>query len=542
MKKNEKYTSSVGEFIINDSGRYFYVGNSYTPSLFYNLIKSTIYEENGFKGCKKDGEILLYPIFDEIGIVPVSGKIYLITGDRFSVLYSNGGYCVNDWFRKDSHFIFEGNKMGWKKDNRIVVPPVFDEVYEWGYGIYFVMEGNSIKYLNERGEEKLSFRRNVNYEYDQPFWQRSDDHNVMTIIECPPFAGLPECNIVDYNDLKIGIDRFDFNTIVNEFINDEDELPLNRKKLKYLTNKFAYEFSAYRFTVKGDNPIDEIFKLMERFDVSDNTWYYVMRITTSPDEKIPSSQLNKLNENLNKLEEHTLGRAFAIGTDKRLEPGTVSVLLVTHYLECCFPPLIQYEFTDVCRSGTYQDVIDKAEELAQFTESEIFDEFKEDFLSDSYDTAVGNFGYSPARDWIETEKILNFLASNTDVFKENIFNIINSLISGSKDASNRSKAEFYFNYLSWLISKDINVNPIKNHQTPLDMLNKAKLRKTNPCKDILDRAICLLTENGGQTYANFKEKFLQDKSKYDFALYLLGQENGSFCNKTLTMTTLTTTA
>ena len=136
-------------------------------------------------------------------------------------------------------------------------------------------------------------------------------------------------------------------------------LPFNDRKLRKFTNSFAYEFSVYRFTVSGENPIEEITKLMDLFNVSDNTWYYVMRFTTAPGEKFPLEQMYKLNRYLNGLSHNTLGRAFAIGTDDKLAPGTVSVLLITHYLECCFPPEIQYDFVDVCKTGTLNEVMEK---------------------------------------------------------------------------------------------------------------------------------------------------------------------------------------
>lgn len=121
MATEQKNLSPVGEFIVNEHGRHFNLGDDYSPLWWYRLSQGIIFEENGYKGIEKDGQILLYPIFDEIAIVSSPGRIYLVTGERFSVLFADGSYDLYDWYEKDDHFIFKDGKMGWEKDGKVVV-------------------------------------------------------------------------------------------------------------------------------------------------------------------------------------------------------------------------------------------------------------------------------------------------------------------------------------------------------------------------------------------------------------------------------------
>lgn len=531
MAIEQKYQSPVGEFIVNEHGRHFNLGDEYSSLWWHRLSQGTVFEENGYKGLEKDGQILLYPIFDEIAFVSSPGRIYLVTGERFSVLYANGNYDLYDWYEKDSHFIFNDGKMGWEKNGKIVVEPRFDDVVRWGYGLFLCKDHSGVHYLNAEGEEKLTFRRKVMHDDEEPFWLRTDEGDYMTITECPPTTGLPESNIIDYRGMKVGIDRYNALAYLHELKNEKDILPFTDRKLRNFTNSFAYEFSVYRFTVSGENPFEEITKVMELFDVSDNTWYYVMRFTTPPGELLPVEQMHRLTCYLDGLDHKTLGRAFAVGTDDKLAPGTVSVLLITHYLECCFPPEIQYDFVDICKTGTLNEVMEKNAELISFTRTSIYDENQNDFLLDTYETAFSNLGYNPDRSWEETEKILDFLASKTDIYTGYVNRITEIIISCSRDSLRKDEAEFYFNYLKWLLERGVSANPVKRRETPLNRLENARKKNHIKLTEIIDKTYELLVSHGAMTYAGFKASYLKNHSKQDFALYLLGNEDNTPCSK-----------
>ena len=522
----QKYKNNIGEFTINKEGRFFNI-RSYTYLNFHALSNSEIYEEKGLKGCRRNGQILLYPIFDEIAFV--ENRIYLVCDRRYVILYSQGGYEERH-YDSDNHFIFKDGKMGWEKDGRIVVEPKYDEVWPWGYGLYEVEDspeyvcGTRTYYLNENGEEKLTFRRTVLVEDEQPFSQRTDSNDYLTVIESPPQPELPESNIIEHDGLKIGIDRFNLLRLVKELINSNDDLPLTKEKLRKLTNQFSYEFSAYRFTVKGENPLDKISKLMNNFYVSDNTWYYVMRFTTAPGEQIPVTQVNRFTQYLDNLDHRTLGRTFAFGTDNKLQPGEVSVLLITHYNECCFPPHIQFEFVDVCKKGRLDGLILKDNELKEFTQTEIYDEKQDDFLQDSYDTAFGNISYNPSRSWENTEEVLEYLSTKSDAFKGDVMPTCKQLIACNRKKSSAHEQEYLLGYLKWLVLKGDNVNFIDGGRTSLDLIDRTLENNKTKDVELLREAREILLSAGAKNYTDYKQEFIATNGEYAFALLLLGQQ------------------
>lgn len=530
MSRERKYETPVGKFIVNTYGAMFSLAPGFSKEQWWQLAQSTTFEKKGLKGLKKDGQILLYPIFNEIGIVPGAGKIYLVTGERYSVLVEKGENLIDRWYLKDSHFIFRDGKMGWEKNGRVVVPPIYDEAYEWGLGLYRVKKGNQVKYIDAVGEEKLTFRRKLLYEYTEPFWLRANVHEAMTIIECPPMPDLPQCNVWNYEGVKVGIYRANTVDIVEELINPNDELPFTKEKLKNFTNEFAYEFSAYRFTVSTENAIDELFELMGKLNVGSNSWYYVMRFTTATGEKIQASQLCMLPQKMLGLRNGTIACEYAIGTDAKQAPATMSVFVITHYQEICFPPRIYFDFNDVAESRTFKQLKEKEQDLLTFTEQSVMDEFRNDFLEECYGNALCNAEYSPERDWEETKTILDYLSQKTDVYQTRVGSAVDKIISACKHKSGIPYAEFYYNYLGWLIGKGARINAVSCGKTSLDCLNVAIQDRKRGNKKTLEKSRELLIANGAMTYAELREKFEQAGGLYDFALYLLGKEVTTTCS------------
>ena len=431
----------------------------------------------------------------------------------------------------NSHVIFKNGKIGWEKDGRIIIEPKYDEVEPWGLGLYEVKEtsenpdGGRILYLNEMGEEKLTFRRPVVIEEDEyPFSLCAYQIGVLTVVECPPSKNLPESNIIYYNGLTIDIDRFYTSDIVNELINKKYLLPLSRKDLGKLTDKFSYEFVAYRFTVKGEAPLDEIIELFERLYINNNTWFYVMRFTTAVGEHISTAQINRFTQYLDNMDNQTLGRAFAFGTDHKLQPGEVSLLLITHYHECCFPSRIQYELVDVTCKGTLDELMSKDEELQRYTNEHVRKELQEDFLQDSYDTAIGNFGYCPERSWEDSRMVLDYLSSKSDAFMDTLIPLCKKIISRSGDVPSDHEKEYLLGYLSWLVSKGDNVNAIIKGKTVLDLIDHAIHNNKQADGELLQKVKEILLVAGASKYNDFKQEYIATQGEYAFALYLLRQQ------------------
>lgn len=114
---------------------------------------------------------------------------------------------------------------------------------------------------------------------------------------------------------EVGIDRFNRYVILKGLMNPADELPLTKNMIEGLTNEFSYEFSAYRFTVKGEHALKQITELIKKFGVDDNTWYYVIRLTTPSGEHIHADDLLGLSKYLDTNRNKALGKSIDIGHD-----------------------------------------------------------------------------------------------------------------------------------------------------------------------------------------------------------------------------------
>ena len=488
------------------------------------LLKATsgfIFEEDGLKGVRYHGEIIIPPLFDDIGIVHNPDRLYLIHGKRFSRFENSGDYEMYDYYIKDSHFIFDKDKMGWFRNGKTVVKPEYDDVKRWGLlGLYETRINDKYQYFTEDGKEVLGFLREIEDDEDgSPFWMRSDEGESFSILECPPSSSLPESNSWEIDNLKVGMDRCDRSDLLKELVNPVDILPLTRNKVSGLTNEFSYEFSAYRFTVNIETFSEDLKYLFNKFAVDDNTWYYVIRLTTAKGETIPAFQLENLNNFIDNLESTPLGKVFGVGEDDTLPKGSVSALIITHYNECCFPPDIWFDWIEVCNDGSLYDVQKKDIELQCFIREYVEDNAKKDFLIDTYESYFSNFRYNPRRPWDETEKVLDYVSEKTEIYKTKIRSTIKDIESSETD----DEKNFFLSYLKWLLSKGAYPNRIIKEKTPLDEINEKLKISTILNSTYLIAIKDILINQGGKTFDDFKADFLKEKSDYEFSLYLLDQ-------------------
>lgn len=521
MEYKEEYTTPLGTFRVKEDGTCFIVCD-FSKHPYEELETAEIFESNGLKGCIKDGIVLCPPIFDDIIVTSNKGAFYLVKGGQTAIFYENGRNIMGTEFDPDNNFFEIDNKIGWKRNGEILFPPEYDDISYWDFlKLYRACKDYRVKYFTEEGQEVLTFRRQVEGDCEEPFSLRTDDKDVLTIIECPPLKDLPSSNVLKFKDNhKIGIDRFDSSEIIRELINPDDELPLTRKKLEGLTNEFSYEFSAYRFTVEGEDSIEKLLELFKAFNVNDNSWFYVIRLTTPEGESIPGSELLKLSDFLDNNRNITLGRAIAIGHDNSLEKGETSALIITHYNEACFPPKEKFDWLDVCRKGEIEDVKIAYRKLAEFIEKDIVEEYKGDFLIDCLDSTFYNIHYSSHRSWEETRKVLDFLSTKSKVYREMVWNNLKRICHGD----NSNEVDFAFNYLEWILDKSGNINVIRNKQTLVDYVKSSFTQKPEKNREIKEKTLHFLESKGGKSYSEVKNDFLKDHSEYEFALKILSGE------------------
>lgn len=516
----------IGEFRLYENGC-FGIHPKDTDKACNIARFAQIFEENGYKGLKKDGKVIVPPFFDEIAILQHPDRLFLLREGRYARFAKDSTSYMEAGYNENNRFIFKDGKMGWFRNGKIVVEPLYDEVERWGcFNIYETRNRNTVKYFTEDGNEVLTFKREVDEGDDlvSPFWVRCDEGDVLCMLECPPSDDLPQSNILTFNnDILTGLDRFNRNSILKELINKKDELYLTNRKLEGLTNEFSYEFSAYRLKVDGDKPIEKLLDLFNRLYINDNSWFYVIRLTTYPGEKIPAAQLLKLSEFLDANKRDTLGRSIGLGVDVSLKPGEVGALVITHYNECCFPPSEHFEWIDVCKNGTLGEVKEAEKNLLEFVENNVDEEYQEDFLKDNYESAIGNIGYAyqVKRRWEETEKVLDYLATKTRVFEKRIWRYVKKICSNDQFED----MDFLVKYLEWILANGADANVVKNHQTPLDYVYQIMKDEGKGTDKNMIKVRNALIRNNGTTYEKYREEFLKDHSEYEFALKVLSQES-----------------
>lgn len=518
----EEITTPLGTFELFDNGC-----NSLHPSKNWETglrkaVRGTVFEKEGKKGIRLYDEIIVPPYYDEIGIVSNPDRIYLIRGGRYD--YFGRNWVTGGYYEADSHFIFKDKKMGWEREGKVVVQPLYDDVEEWGFRVYETRNGSDIKYLKEDGSEVLTFRRPIDEDYESPFWFRTDDGDVFTVFECPPKPDLPESNVLHCSDgTRVGVDRFNREVFLKELVNPDDELPLTHKMIEGLTNEFSYEFSAYRFTVKGEHPLKQLSQMIKDFGVDDNTWFYTIRLTTPPGEHIHADELLSFTKFLETNHNEALGKSIGIGHDDSLKPGEVSALIITHYNEVCFPPREQFEWIKVCKQGTLQEVKIKDSELQKYTKSDIFDEYQNDFLQDSYNTIFSNIAFMPytERSWDETEKVLDFIATKSESFMKKVWPTVEKIM----EPDEKKNIDFLLNYLEWLLRKGANPNKLKGGNTPLDVVYRTMKDDERRLDTKMLKLRNTLIRHGGLTFEKYREQYVKDHSEYDFVKEILSKEN-----------------
>lgn len=157
----KKDTTEFGTFTLYDNG---FVGITLYSNWLHAFQKATsgvIFEDEGLKGIRFQGQTICPPYFEDVGIVFNPTRLYLIDKERFSLFEYDGSYTINDYYSKKSHFIFKNGQMGWWKDGIIVIPPIYDNVESWGMNIFETVRMDNVKYFTKDGKEVLTERREV---------------------------------------------------------------------------------------------------------------------------------------------------------------------------------------------------------------------------------------------------------------------------------------------------------------------------------------------------------------------------------------------
>ena len=405
--------------------------------------------------------------------------------------------------------------MGWRRNGEVLIPAIYDELYKWsGLDVFQADVDGNVKFLNAAGEEILTYIRDVDAEdiLATPFSQLFNDGDIFTLLEYPAKKDIPSANVVNTDDgEKVSLDRVTRKELVAELVNPEDDLPLENGDLALFNNDFSYEYASYRFKVRAAHFYKDLMDCFSKFCVPSNSWHYVLRISSAPGEDISAEELRRLRHYFESSDTRCLGSHFAVGHDTTVEAGTVSVLVITHYHERCWPQQFEFDWTDNCNACNLDELKEKEEEMKKAIEDIVLDLYKEEVLRDQYDGAFVNVSFNGKRSWEEAKPVYEYLSLKTTYYMGQL----RSYCFDLKQADTIEGMQYYLHFLKWILEKGASVNLVKNGSTALDVIeNGIKHIAQKEMQAILRNAYELLESFGAKSYQQLLSEEKEKKPEY----------------------------
>lgn len=505
MKMEKNYIIPWGTITVRDDGSYFICPN-FGQSIWKWVEGSAVFEEEGHYGCIKEGTVVCPPIFDQVEFIHEGNTLYLRRGNMYSTFSNNGRYYMGETIAEEEGEFVEDGKMGWRRGDRVLIPALYDDIIKWyGLDVFQVKTDGGVRCLNSAGEEILTYIRKVDAEDKQiaPFNQVINHGDVFTLLEYPASSVVPSSNVVTTSEgFKASLDRVTRKELMEELICPDDDLAL-REDLSLFNNDFSYEYASYRFKVRTDRLYRDLMDCFSKFDVQSNSWHYVMRITSPAGENIPAGELRKLRHLFEGPNIHWLGCHFAVGHAGYLDPGTASVLVITHYHERCWPAHFEFEWLDNCEECSLEELKEKEVEMKKAVDEVVLDQYKDEVLADQYRAAFANVSFDRGRSWEESKKVYDYLAEKTDCYLKKLGHYCIDL----RDAESLDEKECFFSLVKWALEKGAKVNCVGAGSTELDVIDQGIKRSVSKEEvSVLNRARTLLESYGAKTYHQILEE------------------------------------
>ena len=516
-----EYTTPWGTITIHEDGSYFICPNFREP-IWKWVEGSTVYEEDNRFGCIKDGTVVCPPIFDQVEFIDGGQTLYVRKGNEYSTFSQNGRNMMGNTIQEeDGEFVKDG-KMGWKRNGKIIIPAMYDELFKWsGLDVFQAEIGGGVKFLNASGEEILTYIREVDAEdvLAAPFSQLFNHGDIFTLLEFPANGDIPSTNVVNTDDgEKASLNRMSRKELIDELVNPKDDLALSKEDLALFNNDFSYEYASYRFKVRASHLFDDLMDCFLKFSVPSNSWHYVIRISSAQGENVPAKELRKVRHHFESSDIRCLGSHFAVGHDTALEPGTVSVLVITHYHERCFPQQFEFEWIDNCNECSLDELKGKEEEMKKAIEDIVLDQYKEEVLHDQYDGAFINISFDGRRSWEEAKPVYEYLSQKTSYY----LGQLRSYCFDLKQAETVEGMQYYLHLLKWILEKGANVNLVSSELTALDVIdNGIKHEDDKERVAILKKAFEALESFGAKSYSQLLAEEREKETDYQEELYRL---------------------
>lgn len=466
------------------------------------LRNGVIFVENGLMGMKSsDGRIIREPKYTLIAKC-IDYMFFLEPDGSFAKLAagcSQSGYMDEE----DRPYVEGIGKVGFKVNDKVVIPPVYDYVCPaFGGETFYVEKDGRFQYFDINGREVLTHIRWFDGEdhFTSPFFLRTNSFDLFTAMNYVGRPDLDNPNVIRFNGDWVELVRYNKKEVEKMLLDPDDDLALTEKNLALLRSDFSYEYSLYFANAQGTAPLEECMRQFRAMDAFDNSWHYVVKLWQAPGEHVSAKDLRDFRKALKKTRQ--LGDlVIALGYDETLNPGEVRMLLITHYYERCWPQAFEFEWERKCRNLSIKELKDAVPELQQTIDKVVLDKYKEEVFLDLVSDVIVELEYDPSLSWEEVEAALDFFYQLGSPCKRVVRLFL--LVAEQKALSKQIDAvAFYLRAVLWALNHGADVNGSSNRQSSLDVVRKLIAKPAlAPIIDNLREVETELLKRGAKTKA-----------------------------------------
>lgn len=530
-KKSNTYKMPWGTIEIKSSG--FFICPDFRTNLWETFSAAEVFTENGRLGLRRGEKILLPAEFEQIETL-YDGTVFIKTRGMYAT-FSQYRSMMGDSISDTDGFFVEKGKKGWRIAGKELFPAKYDSVEKWyGYDVYRLKNGKQVEYRDSKGNKVLEHVRKFDDAedlYDEPFFQRFNDGDIFPTFQIVGKKERGRQNVVSRDDGQlVRVERLSRSEIIKALTNPSDDLSLTEKDLETFNSDFSYEYSAYGAFSTAKKPIDDILSQFAKLKVAGNSWYYLLKVSTAKGCRLDASQVKQLRKFFTDAKTRTIDYHVAIGEDASLKPGEVSAILVTHYHERCWPAPFEFEWSNLCETGTLEQIKEYfaslKDKVKEVTQSEYIESVYNDQLCNLVDDARGNRG---KRNWKEVWKRMDYFKTIDVSFDpEKGLGLCGMQFAGynlMQEATLKS-LQYEYRMLEWMLNNGVNPNIVRNSSTLLDGVNYTipqleRLGISEKKMALLLKVRDLLLKHGAKTYEQVcKEDGLSD---YERELAFLAQ-------------------
>lgn len=442
--------------------------------MMYHSDEVILFVEEGKVGIKNlDGSILVPADYDQIE--KCEKYIYILQDDYLSLYSKRNIHGMNIHTHDNGYMFAKNGKLGWKDANgEILISAQYDDIQRWGKDFYVVQTGKHWHYINGNMEDLLSNddddEESIENDYDElpPFNFSVSNNKVITIQEYVGHEVKGDKYVVTVDDEWVRLSLMTGKEIAETLVNPHDEYPMTNDALNMFNNSFSYEFNAYLMYSDKEKGICDCLRQAYKMRANGNSWYYLVKVWKAPGEEPLAGELRALRYAIDRS--RRLGvLQFALGHDESLKSGETKMLMVTHYNERCFPPSIEFEWTDFLNEQPLDIIKANIPELRKRVESTYLPEYIDEVWWDMLHDRIDEIRYDASRSWEETERVLDYFKENDTAYVNGVYWTVELFMDCDMT---KTDSYFYIKKLEWLLKNGANVNVYKRGKTGLDLLDQ----------------------------------------------------------------------